>query len=124
MLNDSLEELNHLLFEEMRRLSEKDLTANRAALEDEGFRAEQLCKTAIAIVAVGKLAAVGYELADGSFGKKRLPSLFLEEGKGEEGKENPGKGGPDAPALIQFSGGAVSEGKHQRPKLLRSPKVI
>jgi hypothetical protein len=106
-MKNGLEDLNNYLFDMAERLMNKDL--DKEELAKEAFRATALCNIAVQIVNAGKLAAIGYELLDGSFGKKRLPSFFTEEGYNDGTTEPPAiPAKPENQALIHFRRNSVS----------------
>jgi hypothetical protein len=117
-MKNKIEDLNNHLFDMIERIMDKDLTKEEITLES--FRAATLCNIAIQVVNVGKLAAVGYELADGSFGKKRLPAFFLEEGYNDNATEPTAEAKPEDQALLHFRRNNVSPEQHKREKLYRS----
>jgi hypothetical protein len=116
-MKNKLEDLNNHLFDMIERIMDEDLS--KEELEKEAFRAAILCNIATQLVNVGKLAAVGYELLDGSFGKKRLPGFFIEEGYNDHTTETTAKT-PEEQALLHFRRNNISPEQHKREKLYRN----
>jgi hypothetical protein len=77
-MKNKLSDLNNHLFAELERLGEEDLIMNKEKLENEALRARMVCGVSMQILAAGHLMSKAYDLADGSFGKMKLPEFFEE----------------------------------------------
>jgi hypothetical protein len=77
-MKNKLSDLNDHLFAEIERLGEDDLILNKEKLENETLRARAICAVSMQILASGHLRSKAYDMADGSFGKMKLPSFFEE----------------------------------------------
>ncbi|MDR1239569.1 MAG: hypothetical protein LBK27_05615 [Treponema sp.] len=84
-MKNRLTDLNNHLFAELERLSEEDLVLDKEKLENESIRAQMLCGVSMQILAAGHLMAKSYDMADGSFGKTKLPDFFG-DGETDTGK--------------------------------------
>jgi hypothetical protein len=85
-MKNRLADLNDHLFAEIERLGKDDLVLDKEKLENEALRARMLCGVSMQILAAGHLMSKAYDMADGSFGKMKLPSFFDE---GESETDNP-----------------------------------
>jgi hypothetical protein len=117
-MKNKLEDLNNHLFDMVERIMDEDLT-DKEEIAKMAIKSQMLCNVTIQMLNAGKLAAAGYELFDGSFGKKKLPSFFREEGD----DENETKTENNAP-LLHFKREKVSKEGDNRALLLRSTKAL
>jgi hypothetical protein len=78
-MKDKLADLNTHLFAELDRLGKEDLVLDKEKLDNEALRARAICGVSMQILACGHLKSKAYDMADGSFGKKKLPEFFMEE---------------------------------------------
>jgi hypothetical protein len=115
-MKNKLGDLRNHLFDMIERIMDEDLNDNDQ-IAKLAVKSQMLCNVTIQVLNAGKLAAVGYELSEGSFSKKRLPNFFLEEEYNDSAKDiTEGREGP-AP-LLQFRGNRVSQEDCKGKKLL------
>jgi hypothetical protein len=118
-MRNELEDLNDYLFAEMERLNKEGMTEAQVAMEV--IRAKAISEVATNIVNSQALGLKAYDLFDGSFGKRKLPSFFRkalsnateEKANGDKTEEESGK-----KPLLQFRGSGVSQKRDNGPKLL------
>jgi hypothetical protein len=121
-MKNKLEDLNNHLFDMIERIMDEDLK-DEEEIKKVAVKSQILCNLTIQVLNAGKLAAVGYELADGSFGKKRPPNFFLEEGYNDSATEIT-EGDQHPTPLLQFRGKRVSQEDCKGKKLLGNQHAL
>jgi hypothetical protein len=121
-MKNKLEDLNNHLFDMIERVMDEDLK-DKEEMKKVGFKSQILCNLAIQVLNAGKLGATVYEMVDGSFGKKRPPNFFLEEGYNDNATEKMDRDQGSTP-LLQFGGRRVSQEDCKGKKLLGNQHAL